>query len=245
MHKAILQAHDLFKNLGIDYAICGGFGLEMFAGRELRTHGDFDIAVFKEDRQKAVQFLLDNGWPTYGRYEEPGTIWQFLFYKINDITDPYWHDLPNTWSIQPGFVPEMFKLDRLQRHLPANADPTTNTDVYSYKPTADWLVEDLGFIELAFDTREGNEYVAQANPRIARAMDKAILYRDGIPYLAPEIILFYKSGKGSMQGAYAKPRTEIDFKAIMPLLCDESKTWLLEAINVTYPDGYEWLDGLI
>jgi len=76
-------------------------------------------------------------------------------------------------------------------------------------------------------------------------MDKAILYRDGIPYLAPEIILLYKSGKGSMQGAYAKPRTEIDFKAIMPLLSEESRKWLLDAINVANPDGYEWLDGLL
>jgi len=115
MHKTILQAHELFKKAGFDYAICGGFGLEMFAGRELRTHGDFDIAVFKEDRQKAVQFLLDDNWPIYARYGEDAPVWQYIFYKLNDITDPYWHDLPNLWAVQPGVVPQMHKLDRLQR----------------------------------------------------------------------------------------------------------------------------------
>jgi len=233
MHNVILQAHELFKKAGFDYAICGGFGLEMHAGKELRTHGDFDIAVFIEDRQKAVQFLLDNDWPVYGRFGEVGPIWQYLFYKISDITDSFWGELPNVWSVRHGGSPEMFKLERLQ------------PEVYSYKQPEEWLVKELDFIELAFDTREGSEYVVRKNPRVTRSLDKAIMYRDNIPYLAPEIILFYKSDKYSSTNPYAKPRTEIDFKAIMPMLSDESKQWLLDAITETYPDGHEWLNGLI
>ena len=233
MNEVILQAHDLFKAAGFDYAICGGFGIEMYVGRELRTHGDFDIAVFQEDKQKAVQFLLDNNWPVYGRFMEKGPVWQYLFYKINDITDSFWGDCRNIWAVKPDCVPEMYKLDRLQ---PA---------VYSYKQPSEWLVKNLDFIEIAFDVRGDSDYVAQENPRITRPLDKAILYRDGIPYLAPEIILFYKSGKYSSENPYAKPRTEIDFKAIMPVLPEDSKKWLLNAIDVAYPDGYGWLDGLL
>lgn len=46
MNNIIQQAHNLFKTAGFDYAICGGYGIDMFAGKELRTHGDFDIVVF-------------------------------------------------------------------------------------------------------------------------------------------------------------------------------------------------------
>jgi len=233
MNKVIVQANELFKTAGFDYAICGGFGLDMFVGRETRTHGDFDIAIFEEDKRRAVQFLLDNDWPVYGRFGEIGPIWQYLFYKISDITDSFWDDLPNVWSVQHGGIPEMFKLERLQ------------PDVYSYKQPSEWHVKELNFIELGFDKRSNGEYVARENPRVALPMEKAFLYRDGIPYLAPEITLFYKSGKASMEGAYAKPRTIADFKTIMPLLPDERKKWLLDAIDATYPNGYEWLDGLL
>ena len=233
MNNVIIQAHDLFKTAGFDYAICGGFGIDMYVGRELRSHGDFDIAVFQEDRQKAVRFLLDNGWPVYGRFMEKGPIWQYLFYKIRDFTESFWDECNNIWTVKPGCIPEMYKLDRLQ------------PEVYSYKQPSEWLVKSLDFIEIAFDNKEGSDYVAQKSPRIARPLDKAILHHDGIPYLAPEIILFYKSGKYSSENAYAKPRTEIDFKAIMPMLPEESKQWLLNAIDVAYPDGYGWLEKLL
>jgi len=234
MNKVIVQGNELFKTAGFDYAICGGFGLDMFADKEIREHGDFDILVFEEDMRRAAKFMLDNGWLLFGRFGEHGAVWQFLFYKVDDITDSFWDDCPNFWAIKPDNLPQVLqKINRIQG------------EVYTYQ-TRKWLVEnEIEFIELGFDKREGTEYVAQKSPRVALPMDKAILYRDGIPYLAPEVTLFYKSGKVSMENAYAKPRTIADFKAVMPMLSEESKNWLLDAIAATYPDGYEWLDGLI
>jgi len=230
MHKTILQAHELFKTAGFEYAICGGFAIDMFAGKELRTHGDFDILVFTEDKHRAVKFMMDHGWPIYGRFLEEGPIWQYLFYKIDDIADSLLDDCRNFWTVKPGCMPEMYKLNR----LPA----------YSYKQPREWLVRELEFVEIAVDIKEGGDYVARENPRIVRPLDKAILYRDGIPYLAPEVILFYKSDKYSSESAYARPRTEVDFRATLPLLSDESRGWLLDAIDLAYPDGHEWLDWL-
>jgi len=233
MNKVILQAHDLFKTADFDYAICGGFALDMFAGKEIREHGDFDILVFKEDKRRAIQFLLDKGWTVFGRFMEAGSVWQFLFYKIEDITDSFWDDCENVWAIKPGRLLDVLqKIDRLQG------------EVYTYK-SRKWLVEDdIEFIELAFDAREGGDYVVQKTPRIALSLDKAILHCEDIPYLAPEVILFYKSDKYSSESAYAKPRTEADFKAIMTLISEESKKWLFDAINTAYPAGYDWLTSL-
>lgn len=233
MDKLIYQAHDLFKNTGFDYAICGGFALDMFASKELRPHGDFDIVVFKEDKQRAVKFLINNGWLIYGRFMEEGkTATQILFYKINDPTESTWNDCKNMWAVKSGSFAEMYKLDRLQG------------DVYSYKIHEPRL-QGFDFIELEFDVRDDNDFVLYESPKIIRPLDKAILNREGIPYLAPEVIMFFKSDLFSSTHPYLKPKTESDFKAIMPLLPDESREWFLEAINTAYPDGCKWLDGLI
>ena len=238
MNNIIKQARDLLKTADFEYAICGGYGIDMFAGKELRTHGDFDIVVYKEDKQRVVQFFIDKGWTVYGRFMEEGrVITQHLFYKIENITDSYWSDCKNMWAIKPDCLPDVLhKLDRLQCDV---------GDVYTYQ-TRKWLVQDeIEFIELEIDAKEGNDFVVQENPRITRSSDKAILYHDGIPYLAPEIILFYKSDKFSSEHPNVKPKTESDFKAMMPLLPNESKEWLINAINTAYPDGYGWLGGLI
>ena len=206
----------------------------MFAGREIRGHGDFDVLAFAEDKRRALRFLMDKGWLVFGRFMENGSVWQYLFYKASDIEDSFWDGCKNFWAIKPECLAQVLqKIDRLQG------------EVYTYQ-TRKWLVSgDIEFIELEFDAKEGGEYVARESPRIACPLDKAILRRDGIPYLAPEIILFYKSDKYSSESPYAKPRTEADFKAIMPMLCVESKKWLVDAINAAYPDGHGWLDWLL
>jgi len=238
MNKVILQAHDLFKTAGFDYAICGGYGLDIFAGKELRAHGDFDIVIYETDKQCVINFLINNGWSIYGRFMEEGrVITQHLFYKIEDITDSYWSDCRNIWAIKSGCLPNVLhKLDRLQGEA---------GEIYTYQ-TRKWLVQDeIEFIELEIDARVGNDFVVQENPKIIRPLDKAILYRDDIPYLAPEIILFYKSDKFSSEHPVVRVKTEGDFNAIMPILSEESKKWLLDSIDAAYPDGHEWLDWLL
>ena len=235
MNNIIHQARNLLKNAGFDYAVCGGYGFDIFAGEELRTHGDFDIVIYKEDRQRVVQFFLDKGWTVYGRFMEEGRlITQHLFYKIDDIADSYWSDCKNMWAVKPECLQDVLhKLDRMQGE---------RGEVYTYQ-TRKWLVQDeIEFIELEIDSREGSDFVVQENPKIVRSLDKAILHRDDIPYLVPEIILFYKSDKHSFEHPNVKPKTQADFEAIMPLLSDESKAWLADAVEKAYPDGHEWLN---
>ena len=233
MQNVIYEAHELFKNTGFDYAICGGFAFDMYTGRTLRTHGDFDITVFKEDKHQAVNLLMGMGWQVYGRFMETGKpATNVLFYKVEDIAHSYWDDCINFWAIKPNCFPEMYKLPRL------------GGEVYSYK-AGKFLVENLEFIELEVDTRENGEYVARDNPRIALPMEKAILYREGIPYLAPEVVLFYKSDRFSFETPSVRPKTLQDFETILPMLPAESKVWLQEAITKAYPDGCPWLEGII
>lgn len=204
----------------------------MFAGKELRPHGDFDITVFKENKREAVKFLQDNGWPVYGRFMETDKpITQSLFYLIEDPAASKWDDCGNMWAVKPGSFAEMYPINHLD-------------GVYSYKIHEPRL-QGFDFIELVFDTREGSNFILQDNPQITLPLHKAILCRDGIPYLAPEAVMFFKTDEFSSTHPYLKPKTEADFKTIMPLLPEASRMWLLDAIDRAYPDGYPWLDGLL
>jgi len=227
MNKIILQAHDLFKNAGFDYAICGGFGLDMFANKELRPHGDFDIVVYREDKHRVLKFLADNDWIVFGRFMEEGRMATLLlFYKVENISDSYLDDCKNFWAVRAECLPNVLeKIDR------------SPGEVCTYK-SRKWLVQDeIEFIEFEFDAKEGDDFVLQNSPKITRSLDNAILYRDGIAYLAPEIILFYKTDRFSNTHPNVKPKTDSDFAAIMPLLPDESKKWLFDAVKKAYPDG--------
>ena len=231
MDKIILQAQELFKDCGFDYAICGGFALDMFAGKQIREHGDFDMCFFKNDRIKTMQFLKDRDWPIFGRFWlQNRPITQYLFYKVEDINDPEW-DKPDFWAVKPGGWAEMFPIER------------AGNDVYSYymhEPRLSSFV----FIELAFNDREGDDYILLDNPKITLPMSRAILYAEGIPYLAPEIILFFKTDEFSATHPYLKPKMETDFRVIMPLLSSEQKDWLFNAIKTAHGVETPWLDGL-
>jgi len=245
MDKAILQALDIFKTASFEYAICGGYALDLFAGKELRTHGDFDIVIYKEDKTAAVKFLQELGWSVFGRFMEEGRpVTQYLFYKIDDITDDYWDDCKNMWAVKPGCLPDVLhKLDRLQGSQ-ANA-MHSGMEIYTYQARK-WLVQDeIEFIEFEVDARDDDSFIVQENPKITRSLDKAILYRDDVPYLAPEIVLFYKSDKFSSEHPNVRPKTEGDFNAIMPMLSQENKQWLFQAIGAAYPDGCDWLGWLL
>ena len=232
MHKLILEANELFKNCGFPYFICGGFALDMFAGKELRPHGDFDMAVFKENKHEAILFLIDNNWPVYIRFPKADDLATFKqFYLINDASDKRLNEVGALWSVKPGSFAEMIKTE----------DTEDSYTYYIHEPR----LQGFDFIELAFDTREGDNFVLLDNPKITLPLDKAILQKDGVSYLAPEVVLFFKSDKFSSEHPYLKPKTEIDFKTVMPMLSEESRNWLLEAIKTAYPDGYEWLERLI
>jgi hypothetical protein len=229
MNELIIQAHELFKNSHLTYCICGGFALDMFAGKELRPHGDFDMVFFKHQKNAVLEFLKSQNWPVYGRFmetDQPMT--QYLFYSIDDSADSKWDECENFWAVKPSSFAEMYPIKRLE-------------GVYSYKIHEPRL-QGFDFIELAFDGLEDGDFVLQENPKITLPVERAILYKDGIPYLAPEAVMFYKTDELSSTHPYLKPKTESDFKTIMPLLSTESKKWLFDAIATCYPEGADWLN---
>ena len=230
MNELISKGHDLFKDCGFTYYICGGFALELFVGKEMRPHSDLDISIFHEDRHNVVDFLQRNGWRVYKRVFEPGS-WGGITPIVN-ANDPKLDDIRNIWAMKKG--------SHLNPKLREGED-----DLYDFEILSKEQV-DFNFIEMVLDNKENGGFVCNKSKTVVRELDKTILYTDcGVPYLAPEIILFLKSSKTYTTHEWHKGKTPGDFKAVMPLLPDESKKWLINALNAEYPDGYEWLEDIL
>lgn len=65
MNKLVREANELLKNGGFNYAFCGGQALDMFLGYESRVHGDIDICVFWEDRDRIIEYMQSKGYKVY------------------------------------------------------------------------------------------------------------------------------------------------------------------------------------
>lgn len=69
-------------------------------------------------------------------------------------------------------------------------------------------------------------------------LNRAILIaKNGIPFLAPEIVLLYKSKP--TQG-----KDEIDFKSVLPFLDVDSITWLYSSLTIMYESDHPWIISL-
>ncbi|MCL2839552.1 MAG: hypothetical protein FWE05_02175 [Defluviitaleaceae bacterium] len=230
MNELILQAHNLFKNCGFPYYICGGFALELFACKTMRTHSDLDVSVFQENKRDVVELLQKNGFAVYKRIFEPQSLGGVT--PIADENDSKLDDIRIIWAIKGDC---QFALKPREGAI----------DFYGFEILSNTQT-DFSFIEIVLDEKNSHHFLLGKDKRILRKLDKAILFNDcGVPYMAPEVVLFLKSSKAYTTHEIHANKTPADFKAIMPLLSTESKAWLINAINATYPDGYEWLDGLL
>ena len=63
------QVHGLLRGVSIPWWIAGGWAIDLFLGRQTRTHGDTDVLICRDD-QLAVQNLLSD-WDLH-KTQQPG-----------------------------------------------------------------------------------------------------------------------------------------------------------------------------
>lgn len=83
---------------------------------------------------------------------------------------------------------------------------------------------------------ESREWVFRRDHRIRRALTAAFNNTRGVPYLAPELVLLYKSKAPS-------PKDEADFDAVRPRLSGEQRAWLVQALAICAP-SHHWATNL-
>lgn len=99
------------------------------------------------------------------------------------------------------------------------------------RPDAPWAVE------LLLDEAEDEAWVSRRDARVRLPILRVgHVTKDGVPYLSPEVQLFYKAKA-------TRDKDEVDFEAALPLLSADQKRWLAEALRVTEPQ-HPWRDRL-
>jgi hypothetical protein len=89
-------------------------------------------------------------------------------------------------------------------------------------------------LELMLDESDGDEWVYRREPKIRRSLSEVARYSpEGLPYLAPEIQLLYKSKRPRQQDKQ-------DFEHVRPLLDSGARKWLIEALELTEPT-HPWI----
>lgn len=82
---------------------------------------------------------------------------------------------------------------------------------------------------------EGDTWVCRRDPTIRRPVASVIeRTRDGIPYLAPEIVLLFKAKHAR------RDKDAADLARTLPLLESERRRWLRDALRIVHPD-HDWI----
>jgi hypothetical protein len=93
-------------------------------------------------------------------------------------------------------------------------------------------------LEVLLNERQGDAFVFRRDARIIAPLGRTFIRSNsGIPILAPEIVLLYKSKRA------VEPREQLDFSNALDALGAERRQWLFASLTVAEP-GHVWLADL-
>jgi Aminoglycoside-2''-adenylyltransferase len=91
------------------------------------------------------------------------------------------------------------------------------------------------FLELLLNESEGDRFLFRRNRSIQCQLSEAfVISPSGLPVLAPQIALLYKSNDLPVTG------NQLDFYVALPYLSVRQKQWLTHALSILSPE-HEWL----
>lgn len=213
MNHLVEEAKILLQGQDFSYAICGGFALDLFLGYESRVHGDIDILAFWEDRETIITYMQSKGFCVYEMLGGG---------KVHRITD-----IRTQEKLRKNIFccTENCELVKLYE--------TEEKDVYWFDFQHTGLTK-LNYIEFLFNDKAEDEFIYVRDSRIRREIGKAILEKDGIPYLSPELCLLFKSTDIEREGY------QQDFELTVERLSQEQRAWFDNAMEMLYPEGHKW-----
>jgi hypothetical protein len=87
------------------------------------------------------------------------------------------------------------------------------------------------------DEADGAVWYSRRDARIRRPVTTLGTRSSGLPHLLPEVQLYYKAKN-------PRPKDEVDFAAVLPLLTQEQRGWLADAIGLTLGESHPWLSTI-
>jgi len=212
MFELLKSTSLVLGSLKTKWCFCGGWAIDLYLAKETRPHKDLDIMIFKKDLQETIDYMKTNGW----KVEAPTR--QGFLPVDSDNYEEFEYD--NLWCMN-----EQYPLDYLK------VDEQSAYNFYHYEREEQ---KDLDFLEILLNSSENGYFVYQRNPEIRLEVNKALYSFEGIPYLAPEIVLLYKS-------KYLSEDNQADFELVIPKMKDSQKSWLVEALKYEYGSDHPWV----
>jgi hypothetical protein len=215
MNSLITEANSIIKNGFFEYAFCGGFAVELFLDKKIRSHNDIDVSAYWNERDKIILYMQSLNWNVY---EMCGG---GMVHHITDIN--------NQLKLKKNIC--CFKDD----YNPVSLIPQNEKGMYQI----DFDNKEqkcLNFIEFLFNNKSDKNFIYDRNDEITLPLSRAVLYRNDIPYLAPEMVLLYKSTDINREGY------QLDFISTIAKMDKEEKNWLKNALLTTNPAGHLWIE---
>jgi hypothetical protein len=85
-------------------------------------------------------------------------------------------------------------------------------------------------LDLLLTPTDGEDWVFKRDHRLRLPLDRAIRTANGIPHLAPEVVLLHKAH-------LRRAKDERDLAVALPLLDEQSRSWLRDALALAVPDS--------
>lgn len=213
MNQLIRETNELLCKGNFNYAICGGFALDLFLKKNVREHSDIDVCVYRKDKLEIINFMKYNGWTVYEFYGNG------IVQLVRDISNC--QEKRNLMCIKEDC--------EIVQFYPCEG----NLDFFYYKFFYTGIKR-LNYIEFLFNDFSLTDFIYERNQSVLRELPKAILYYHNIPYLAPELVLLYKTTDTERQGY------QLDFEESIVTMNAEQKEWLKDALDELYPTGHIW-----
>jgi hypothetical protein len=94
-------------------------------------------------------------------------------------------------------------------------------------------------LDIQLNRRAGDDWVFSTKANLTMPVSRCITRSaEGVPILAPEVVLFYKA-IGEI-----RPHDDADFRALAPTLDAPARDWLRQALVALRPE-HEWLPALV
>ena len=211
MDALLHETNRFLRGGGFGYAICGGHAIDLFLGKTTRPHSDIDISARKSDKRAIIEFMRKSGWEIY---EFRG---QGIVRRIVSASD---------------FLPV--------RNLMCVKNPCEIVKFHPCEKGGDYLRHEFfhigmtafNYLEFLFNDLDDNDFIFSDD--IRRPLCKAILHKGSIPFLAPEIVLLYKSADAG------RCENALDFENATAHMDAEQLHWLNLSLAALYPHGHIW-----
>ena len=179
-----------------------------------------------------------------------------------DELEPRLRHLGEPWAFAAGWAIELFVGGEPRPHddleivvrresFPAVREALPELEWFVVGDGAAWPLDDapeepfqtwgregangLWRIDVFRDRWEGDTWVCRRDPAIRRPVAEVIdRTDDGVPYLAPEVVLLFKAKA-------AREKDELDLERALPLLEPARRAWLADALRLVHP-GHAWID---